>query len=64
MDKRKSVSRGEKAPWLCLEATLYKAFQCDNFAPEMLALGSGFSSGHSLSVPFTPCQQAVIAVSW
>lgn len=54
--------RGPRGLWL--EATLYKALRCVNFAPEMLVLGSGSPSAHSLSVPFTPCQQAVIGVSW
>lgn len=53
---KKSVSRGEKAPWLWLEATLYKSFQCGSFAPEMLVLGSGSPSLPSLAVSFTPCQ--------
>lgn len=41
VDRRKCISRGERAPWLWLEASLYKAFQCGNCVPEMLLLGVG-----------------------
>lgn len=44
MVDKKSVSSGEEAPWLWLEATLYEPFQCGNFAPEMLVLEGGSPS--------------------